>query len=46
MMEPIEYMTTVQARDKKGRKTLELPRDVRDKFNAGDHVKVTVRKLK
>lgn len=45
-MDSVEYTTTVQARDRKGRKTLELPRDVRDKFDAGDHVKVTVRKLK
>lgn len=44
-MAPKEFVTTVQERGK-GRKTIELVKEIRDDFKVGDHVSVTVRKLK
>lgn len=41
----IEFTGTVQSRGQEGRKTIEIPSEVRTDVDVGDPVKVTIRKL-
>ena len=41
----IEFTGTVQSRGQEGRKTIEIPSEVRKEVKVGDPVKVTIRKL-
>ncbi|KKN76222.1 hypothetical protein LCGC14_0372480 [marine sediment metagenome] len=45
MGKPIEFTGTVQSRGQEGRKTIEIPSEVRNEVKVGDPVKVTIRKL-
>jgi len=41
----IEFTGTIQSRGQEGRKTIEIPSEVRKELKVGDPVKVTIRKL-
>ena len=45
MGKPIEFNGTVQSRGQEGRKTIEIPSDVRCDFEVGDPVRVSIKKL-
>ena len=41
----VEFTGTVQSRGQEGRKTIEIPSEIRKDFKIGDPVRVTIREL-